>query len=155
MRTATIAACLLLAGCDQIPGTAAHTERQVREILAPALFDAESARLQSIRPGKLLPDDKKGEALVCGELNAKNRMNAYVGFTRFIASLKSKEAFTDPRFEGNPGTVQEAEGQCRDARANPYSAGFATSVCERADQQANDLSAQIAFDSQWSKRCVE
>lgn len=50
------------------------------------LNDPESARYRNIVV-------KAGRDIVCGEVNAKNRFGAYVGFRRFYALVLSGDAF--------------------------------------------------------------
>lgn len=46
-----------------------------QEQVAAKLFDGESARFRNVREVSMLA--------VCGEVNGKNRLGAYTGFTRF------------------------------------------------------------------------
>lgn len=85
-----------LSSCGMIPGTAAHSEQQAREVLSGTLFDADSAKLRLVRP---LVDRTHGKPvdIICGEVNAKNRMGAYVGFRRFLAVPSERFATVDPQ----------------------------------------------------------
>lgn len=65
-------ACVLASSCDRIPGTPEFAAR--REIKAAA-FDPGAVQIRYI--------GSSADA-VCGEMNGKNRMGAYVGFTPFI-----------------------------------------------------------------------
>lgn len=88
--------CLVLAGCQYIPGTEANREAQARNVLEPVLLDASSARLRNV---------KVDGDLICGEVNAKNRLGAYVGFRRFL----SVDASIGPSIEPNCGRGGDAE----------------------------------------------
>jgi hypothetical protein len=72
MRWILAAALLALAGCNDA------RNRKAEEAVRYQLIDGDSAKFREVR--------MVGEA-VCGEVNAKNRMGAYIGFEPF--------AFTD------------------------------------------------------------
>ncbi|HEX8525930.1 hypothetical protein [Allosphingosinicella sp.] len=62
-----------------------QTERQTRDLedrakraLESYLFDPFSMRVRSVRAGR--------NGAICGQVNAKNRMGAYVGFKDFVVS---------------------------------------------------------------------
>ena len=79
IRYLTLALMLVLAGCSLLPGTEANLERDARRALETSLYDAESARFAELR--------KVGSGsneTICGLVNAKNRIGAFVGFRRFI-----------------------------------------------------------------------
>lgn len=93
---------LLCASCSVIPGTDAHTEKQAREILSDTLFDADTAKLRNVRSDidRLHKTDAK---ILCGEVNSKNRMGAYVGFHRFLVVPGERFAVVDPQADKNAG----------------------------------------------------
>lgn len=70
---------LLLSGCNQVQEhrfkSAAHASFE------DALFDAPAARFRNER---VVSGDKSGSVVLCGEVNAKNRVGAYVGWQRFV-----------------------------------------------------------------------
>lgn len=78
MRRWLLAVTLVAQGCSMVPGTEANKiargEDQVREALA----DPESATFRNL-------SYHAATKAVCGEVNAKNRMGGFVGFTRFYA----------------------------------------------------------------------
>ncbi|WP_374472184.1 hypothetical protein [Arenimonas sp.] len=69
---ATLAA-LALAGCEQFPGVVNDAKREVRR----NLIDPSSAEFESVY-------QNSNTGAVCGLVNAKNRMGAYVGATPFV-----------------------------------------------------------------------
>jgi len=84
--------CLLIAALLAVPGlskaqkpakpNAAAVKRVLKAQLAEALVDAPSARYR----GEFLSISEDGEMVsLCGEVNSKNRMGGYAGFTRFIS----------------------------------------------------------------------
>lgn len=68
-----------------------------RAILSTSLIDPASAQLRRLRRGS-------DAGVVCGELNAKNRLGGYAGFEIFIANVETG-AVTGPSFAG-PATPQ-------------------------------------------------
>lgn len=54
--------------------------KRLAEILDVQLSDGQSSRLRAVR---------MGDEAVCGKLNAKNLMGAYVGYTDFYAGLRT------------------------------------------------------------------
>ena len=86
MRLATACAfALVLAGCDQLPGTKAHSVRQAEDLVAYQLLDPSSAQFRDV--------DVFGDA-VCGQVNGKNRLGGYVGFRDFY--VVNDQAFIEP-----------------------------------------------------------
>lgn len=77
--SASIAA-IVLGSCSLVPGSQAALEKEARQGLANTLFDAESARFADLR----VVSAPKDEEVICGQVNAKNKVGAYVGFKRFI-----------------------------------------------------------------------
>lgn len=55
-------------------------EKKVLSAMDDLLFDSESARLKDVGVFKA----KDGGNIVCGQVNAKNRYGAYVGYTPFM-----------------------------------------------------------------------
>jgi hypothetical protein len=85
----------LAPACGYIPGTDANLERQSRDVMTDQLLDAPSARFQKLRA---LVDRTHGKPIeiICGEVDAKNAMGAYVGFRRFIVVPGERFARSDP-----------------------------------------------------------
>ncbi len=53
---------------------------------------------------------RSSPTIVCGEVNAKNRMGGYVGFRRFVADLDAQEVTIAP---GEPGDLSRPEEQTK------------------------------------------
>ncbi len=93
---APIAVAIALGACGYIPGTDANLERIARDVMTDQLLDAPSARFQKLRA--LVDRTHKGQTkIICGEVNAKNAMGAYVGFRRFVVLPKERMAEIDQR----------------------------------------------------------
>jgi hypothetical protein len=90
MKTAVVflvvgLACLS-AACDRVPGT---PQNRARVALKPYLIDPSSAKIEII---------KASAESVCGTVNAKNRMGAYVGAMPFVVESKYSDpvVFSEP-----------------------------------------------------------
>jgi hypothetical protein len=55
------------------------TEAKVAKLVKRSLTDPESAKFRNINKGS-------DPGLVCGEVNSKNRLGGYVGFTKFLVA---------------------------------------------------------------------
>jgi hypothetical protein len=97
---------LLCGSCSLIPGTSAYNEKQAREILSDTLFDADTAKIRNVRADtdRL---HKTGDKILCGEVNSKNRMGAYVGFHRFLVVPGERFAVVDPQADKNAGETEQ------------------------------------------------
>ena len=139
----------LVAGCGSIPGTNAYKMKHAQATAAESLIDPSSVQFRSVRVGK--------EGGVCGELNGKNRMGAYVGFTRWVAMPTSTQpsgwlAQLDPQFDA--GDKASADDFCASVRSNSYSSSSTvTSACERADEESAKQLMQQMFDRSWNRLC--
>jgi hypothetical protein len=94
--TTALAPIILLSGCSFIPGTEAHDEKIARDVFKTSLYDGESARLLDVRY-KNVERDGKQQRILCGQVNAKNRMGAYVGFHRFVVVPDEQLGIVDPQ----------------------------------------------------------
>ena len=81
MRLGLIAIAMTLAGCSMA------AVKEAEDAVARQLRDPESAQFRDV---------KYFQRYVCGEVNAKNGMGGYVGFTRFIYDQENKTAKIDP-----------------------------------------------------------
>lgn len=70
----------------------ASVEKEAREAVARDLRDPASAQFRDI---------KAWPRSVCGEVNGKNAMGAYVGFSRFWFDRESKRYRIDPQEQGD------------------------------------------------------
>lgn len=69
---------LLLGGCQFIPGTETASIHEAERAVATQLSDPESAQFRNERVEK-----GPNGAIVCGEVNSRNRLGGYAGFSRF------------------------------------------------------------------------
>lgn len=130
---AAIALAALLGGCDLVPGSGAYRENQARAAAAQLLIDPASAQFRNVA-------DRDGA--VCGEINGKNRMGAYVGFTRFYVDTARWEAALDPQHDYS-----------RLASARRLCASIGGSSCDdEAEEEIKRLDQQV-FDGLWDARC--
>jgi hypothetical protein len=85
----------MLTGCSIIPGTSAHMEDRARSVLSETLFDGDTARFKDLRIVEV--KGEKPEKIICGQVNAKNRMGGYIGFRNFIVSTVTDFGVIDPQ----------------------------------------------------------
>ena len=88
---------VMLSSCAKIPGTAANLEARARDVLSDHLYDAESARFRGLAAIDSYEKDGKSERIICGQVNAKNRLGAYIGFRNFIVSRDARFGVVDPQ----------------------------------------------------------
>jgi hypothetical protein len=84
--------------------------------------------------------------LVCGEVNGKNRMGAYVGFLRFYVRTSNWDAVLDPQF--NHQDLASARALCISG------ASFDASSCNRQAEEEAKQASQSAFNATWAAQCV-
>jgi hypothetical protein len=123
----------LLAGCDLIPGTDANLEKRAKDRAAQLLIDPSSAQFRNV-------DAREG--VVCGEINGKNRMGAYAGFSRFYVDVGTWSAAIDPQFDFDD--LDSARSLC---------SSIGGSSCTRAAEEENKRFGQVAFDTFWNGKC--
>ena len=68
-----VGATLFIAACEQLPGVVNEAKREVRK----SLIDPDSAKFETVF-------ESQSSGAVCGFVNGKNRMGAYVGATPFV-----------------------------------------------------------------------
>lgn len=134
---AASALAILLGACDLIPGTDAAVEKQARGVAAALLIDPASATFRNV---------ERRDGVVCGEINAKNRMGAFVGFSRFYVDTSTWKGFLDPQFD--PTELQSARDLC-------FSAGASASSysCTTLAEQEVKQTLQSSFDQTWNDKC--
>lgn len=114
MKAVTAMAFLLAGSCSAIPGTEANIEKQARTALQMALFDSDTAKFIGLQAIDAKPPHAGN--LICGEVNAKNKMGAYIGFRNFYAYPAEGLTGIDPAEES--GAEQRAfNAGRREARA--------------------------------------
>ena len=134
---------ICIGGCEKIPGTDAYKIRIAKEVAARELIDPSSAQFRDLK----VRDD-----VVCGEINAKNRMGAYVGFKRFYADVTLKTSSINPEFD--IADLLSAKDFCSSVRSSSYSSySLRTSACNRAMEQELAQISQRLFDSGWARNC--
>lgn len=88
MRKVILLTAVLLASCQQSP------EKQAKAALKSLMYDVESARFDGVQR-LAAPAPRTGD-LICGLVNGKNKVGAYVGFRRFLAYPAEGIAVVDP-----------------------------------------------------------
>lgn len=143
------------AACGQIPGTDDYKIRLAQEAAAETLLDPTSALFRDVEV------NERGNA-VCGEVNGKNRMGAYVGFTRFYATNVADRfvASLEPEFdsdylnalEQSCRQIRQAVGQSRAHGFDPGDVG--SSVCREAEEYSRLLSQEAEWSDAWAELCL-
>ena len=84
MRRAVIALALLitLGSCRFIPGTQANEIAEAQKAVRYRLNDPDAGQFRN---------DRVIGRMVCGEVNAKNRLGAYTGFRPYAYIVKTRE----------------------------------------------------------------
>lgn len=100
MRKA-VAAVLALsaAGCQWVPGTEAHKIEAAERLVREELFDGASAKFEDVVVSKGPTPPEK----ICGWVNAKNRLGAYVGPQQFLVAEGRVRHLGDVRDEDYAG----------------------------------------------------
>jgi hypothetical protein len=131
-------AVLLLCACDSLLGA---QEDQAKRAVAESLIDPSSAQFRNL--------SVQGSD-VCGEVNARNKMGAYVGFTRFVVDTSTGTAYMQEDFDHSD--LLSAEDLC--SSSNEYmSYSTRLSGCERAIELRSAQAAQVEFQRRWDKSC--
>ncbi|PIW26242.1 MAG: hypothetical protein COW30_16085 [Rhodospirillales bacterium CG15_BIG_FIL_POST_REV_8_21_14_020_66_15] len=88
-----ISAALILAATTATADVAPNWKEVSTAAVKAKLLDQESARFNFEKPFS----KEKGITIVCGKVNAKNRMGGYAGFTRFAVQIDggTAKAFLD------------------------------------------------------------
>lgn len=132
-----------LAGCgvDTEPG---------RQKVKQTLKDPESAQFKS----EVIA---KSPALFCGEVNAKNSMGGYVGFTRYIV-MPSFVAFDGDDSASQLLSAEEMRSEALTEkiriRAEAVGAKAAASSSGFSESDARKVVPEVIFQDGWEKYCV-
>lgn len=95
MKLSAVAAVAAVAGCVQfasienaepVPLSAAQVA-QIKSEVTSDFLDPRSAQFQEIRAVRLTLPSGKSETRVCGEVNGKNALGGYTGFSMFGGEL--------------------------------------------------------------------
>lgn len=108
MKYITLAAALALSACVGFTPVVSSkpvqlSSRQVAQIKATVVydfFDPGSAQFRNIRAADVALQDGTRERRVCGEVNGKNRLGGYVGFTYFGGIIMPNGKFAKRDFFG-------------------------------------------------------
>ena len=134
-------ASLCLGGCDSISGTDAFKEGKAKRAVTELLIDPSSAEFRNV---------SVRENAVCGELNAKNKMGAFVGFSRFVVDTNIDRALLEEEFDY--AELLSADELC--GSGNSYvSSSTRLSACDRAGELRATQSLQLMFQEEWASKC--
>lgn len=133
---------LLPAACQYIPGTKDNVRVKAQQKVAEMLYDPSSAQFRNVA----VLDSGKARA-TCGEINGKNRMGAYVGFTRFLVRADGN-AMIEPGSGETYDDYSEAEKTCLDLEQ-----GEGSWSCRHAREIMDEIAAGVAFHNAWEASC--
>lgn len=135
----------LLPSCNYVPGTNSYKIAQTEIFIDEIVIDPESTKYRNVTISSIIAPNN-GHT-VCGEINARNKMGGYTGFTRFINNAEQKEVLFDPTID-----VVEQSRQATEQR------GFCSQLDQFSCPIANKIEAEIAeqesFDVSWGKFCA-
>jgi hypothetical protein len=119
-------------------------EQKAKDAITGLLLDPTSAEFRNIA-------QRSGH--VCGEVNAKNKVGAFVGFKRFVVDTVDWRGLIDPEFDFSD--LLSAEELCSSMRSNSYSSFSAMeSVCSGVEEKRRLQAQQNEFDKAWAINCA-
>jgi hypothetical protein len=114
------------------------TRWQAQKVVADMLLDPDSARFRNMTVVHL-PDQS---ALICGEVDGRNRMNGYGGYARFVVSKATGQAVIRPQSPPSESGMYDDQFQCERATREADK----ELSCERAKRTTADYKAAKLFD---------
>ena len=124
-------------------GISACSEQKAKQLAADQLIDPGSAQFRNVHTVSSAAGSR-----VCGEINGKNRMGAYAGFTRFIVNPDSQNVEMD---QPNARSTSEALLQLEQCRRPGYS-GYVRDCSYDAERYAEASLAEM-FQRDWQRYC--
>lgn len=119
------------------------SERKAKQLAADQLIDPSSAQFRNVRTVRTSAGSR-----VCGEINGKNRMGAYAGFTRFIVNVESEYVQMD---QPNARSASAALSQLERCRRPSYG-GYVRDCSYDAERYAEATLAEM-FQRDWQRNC--
>lgn len=95
-RAIALTALVALTSCRFVPGAKAHDIHEAQEAVRYQLNDPDAGQF---RNEKVI--GTAGNRTVRGQVNAKNRMGAYVGFRPYAYAVSTKRATVMPELDGS------------------------------------------------------
>lgn len=129
-------------------------ERDAEKAAAEQLIDPDSAKFRNLRT----IENAAGE-FVCGEINGKNRMGAYNGFSRFIYVNSSRLAFLESDEPNPAGERKRSLDQMVDCLEDAHRQGESDlwDACSAETDAHNEarLEAEASerFELLWKNHC--
>lgn len=122
----------------------ACTKQKAQRLAAAQLIDPGSAQFRNVQT----ISGPAGER-VCGEINGKNRMGAYAGFTRFIVNPAIEYTEMEPQ---NARSVEAALNDLSRCRSNSYG-GYVPDCSFDQERYAEAVLAE-SFARDWARYCT-
>ncbi len=128
-----------------LPGTDAYRVRRAKALASAALVDPSSAQFRNVKLSDLDKSVNVNHRWVCGEINGRNRMGAYAGFTPFYVDEAATELQMLTEQRPDEARVNLASSECEasiaEGRYNRY-------ICE---QRRDLMTKRNEFDG-WVER---
>lgn len=119
------------------------SEEKAKQAAAAQLIDPGSAQFRNVHTVSSAIGSR-----VCGEINGKNRMGAYAGFTRFIVNPDNNHVDMD---QPNARSSSEALNQLEQCR-RPMSSGYVMD-CSYDEERYAEASLAEMFQRDWQLYC--
>ena len=146
LKISVLSCAMALSACDKIPGTDQYVAAGAEKVAASKVPDPSSVQFRDV--------NVLHHQYVCGELNAKNILGAYVGFSRFVAEPdgQSWHVAFDTNYDASQ--AEDADRLCKTIRSPGFycAAGAAIACQASARHQMNKL-AHDYFAVQWHEEC--
>jgi hypothetical protein len=126
---------VVLSGCSQ---------QKAQQLVADQLIDPSSAQFRNVRT----VSPSYGGKRVCGEVNGKNRMGAYAGFSRFIVTVDTDRVEMD---QPNARPSEVTSRQLAECRRPSYS-GYVRDCSFDEERYAESMLAEM-FENEWQRVC--
>lgn len=145
---AALSTMLGLSACDRL-------KKEAEGAAADRLIDPASAQFRNVAQHERAKADKSRDKFVCGEVNGKNRMGAYAGFTRFVYGpldgTKEKSIILASGDEISSRDIDLARRDCDDQSSNTYYRS--TYACDDFKEKLQRRITQIDFEIKWLEVC--
>lgn len=151
-----VAVAALMSGCQFIPGQPEYRVREAEEVVAMTFPDPSTTQFQDTREIHTVLNDAPNVS-VCGLVNTKNQMGAYVGFKRFV--FNKNRTLVDPQSVTNPNEYIDALQACNAAWESDNARGLgrirSRVVCSLLDEEVDKNELQSLFEQIYKNNCGE
>lgn len=157
--TSSLLALTLLGGCEFIPGQPEHRVRQGEDAVAMTFPDPEATQFRESREIRTTLNGDPNNLSICGLVNTKNQMGAYVGYKRYV--FNKGRTLVDPATDTSREEVTTRLTACNDARQTRLDypsvrSDFDVQVaCEAYNDYLGGYTLQQTFEHIYRNNCGE